>query len=284
MSLRRFVRTPKGLLIIVLSTLIVLAAPAAGVGRVLPVVIASSAAAMLVDAPYLWMGEGAWVFPDGALVTGLIVAMVLSPFEPWYVAAVTSGIGILSKYFFRVRTANVFNPAAFGLVATFYVFHTGQSWWGALSDISPLALGALFAAGVFITDRINKVPGMLAFLGTYYALVTATAFVSDPGRVAELYRAPDLNAALFFAFFMLTDPPTSPAKHGDQLAFGAIAAIVSYGVFETIGSAYFLLAGLLVANAWEARRRVRARARKATRRAAPGDLAGVPVSSATAQR
>ena len=89
---------------------------------------------------------------------------------------------------------------------------------------------------------------MLAFLGVYYLLVTITAFVGDPARVAELYRAPDLHAALYFAFFMVTDPPTSPPKHRDQLVFGAIVAVASYAAFELIGAAYFLLAGLLVAN------------------------------------
>ena len=68
-------------------------------------------------------------------------------------------------------------------------------------------------------------PAVLAFLGVYYLLVTIAAFVGDPARVAELYRAPDLHAALFFAFFMVTDPPTSPPKHRDQIMFGAIVAV-----------------------------------------------------------
>jgi hypothetical protein len=42
--------------------------------------------------------------------------------------------------------------------------------------------------------------------------------------------------------------------------FGVIVAAASYAVFELVGAAYFLLAGLLVANAWEGWRRARARA------------------------
>jgi len=59
---------------------------------------------------------------------------------------------------------------------------------------------------------------------------------------------------------MLTDPPRSPPKARDQLVNGAITAVVSYAVFELIGAVYFLLAGLLAANAWEAWRRWRTRA------------------------
>lgn len=109
----------------------------------------------------------------------------------------------------------------------------------------------LFAAGVYITLRINKAPVVLAFLGAYFLLATAAAYLGNPSAVAELYRAPDLHAALFFAFFMVTDPPTSPPKHPDQLVYGVLTAVVSFAVYRLVGAAYFLLAGLLVANLWE---------------------------------
>jgi len=178
--------------------------------------------------------------------------MILTPHEPWYVAACTSAVAIASKYIFRVRSTNVFNPAALGLVATFYVFHTGQSWWGALPQITPLALIALIAAGAFIADRVNKVPLVLIFLGTYFTLFTLTAFWGNPEKVAEIFRAPDLQAVLYFAFFILTDPPTSPVKYPDQLLCGVMVAVVSFAIFEWVGAAYYLLAGVLVGNVWEA--------------------------------
>jgi Na+-translocating ferredoxin:NAD+ oxidoreductase RnfD subunit len=258
-TLRRFFRTPKGLLILLLAGLALVAAAGSGFRLVAPVVAGGVLGAMLVDAPILRYREGEWVFPDGALLTGLIIAMVLSPMEPWSVAAITGAIGVLSKYVLRVGSANVFNPAALALVATFYWFNTGQSWWGALPEVTPVALVLLFATGIFITDRVNKIPLVRSFLGTYYLLVTSSAFAGDPAKVAALYRAPDLHAALFFAFFMVTDPPTSPPKQRDQLVNGAIVAVASYAVFELIGAAYFLLAGLLVANMFEAARRSRGR-------------------------
>ena len=259
-TLKRFFRAPKGMLILLLAMLAVTAAFGSGFALVAPVVLGGVLGAVIVDAPILRYREGEWIVPDGAILTGLIVAMVLSPMEPWYVAAITSAIAVLSKYLIRVGRANVFNPAALALIATFYWFNTGQSWWGALPEITPLALVLLFATGIFITDRVNKIPLVLSFLGAYYLLVTITAYVGEPAKVAELYRTPDLHAALFFAFFMVTDPPTSPPKPRDQVVNGVITAVVSYAVFELIGAAYFLLAGLLAANAWEAWRRWRTRA------------------------
>ena len=149
----------------------------------------------------------------------------------------------------------MFNPAALGIVVTFYIFDTGQSWWGALPEIAPAALAVLFVTGVFITDRVNKMPLALVFLGVYFLLFTLTSFGSDPGRVAEIFRAPDLHAVLFFAFFILTDPPTSPVKYPDQLICGVLVAVSSYAIFEVLGAAHYLLSGVLVGNVWEAWRR-----------------------------
>jgi len=254
---KRFFRTPKGMLVAILPVLALAAALGSGVKLVTPVVLGGVLGAAIVDAPILRYREGGWLVPDGAILTGLIVAMILSPMQPWWVAAVTSAIGVASKYLMRVGRANVFNPAALALVATFYIFNTGQSWWGALPELPPIALVLLFASGVFISDRVNKLSAVIAFLGVYYLLATIAAFSGNPAKVAELYRAPDLHAALFFAFFMVTDPPTSPPKAREQLWFGAIVAVVSFAAFEFLGAAYWLLAGLLAGNVAEAARRQR---------------------------
>ena len=115
-GLLKFFKTPKGLLVIALSLLIPLAATASGFAVVAPGVAAAAAAAMLVDAPILRYRDKEWSFPSGALLTGLLVAMVLSPFGSWKIAAMTAAIGVLSKYVARGRSANVFNPAALALV------------------------------------------------------------------------------------------------------------------------------------------------------------------------
>jgi Na+-translocating ferredoxin:NAD+ oxidoreductase RnfD subunit len=219
--------------------------------------LAGTTAAMIVDAPILrWRSrKGAWEFPSGALLTGALVAMVLSPAEPWWVAAVTSVMAVVSKYVCRLDTANVFNPAALALVATFYVFNTAQDWWGAMTDASPYAMVVLVATGVFITSRVNKLPMVLAFLGVYYALFSSVAFAADPKTVAEIFRTPDLQMALFFAFFILTDPPTSPTRYPHQVMCGVLVAVVSFAIFEWLGAAWYLLGGVLAGNVWESGRR-----------------------------
>jgi len=256
---KNFFKTPKGLLILILLLLAAISAPGQGLRAVGMGMAAAALAAGAVDVAILRMRKQAWEFPSGAVLTAMIVAMVLRAQEPWYVLALTSVAAVASKYLLRSKAANVFNPAALAIVGSFYVFHTGQSWWGATTELPPMGQLVLLAAGLFITDRVNKMPLVLAFLGTYFLLFTITAYVSDPRWVAEIYRAPDLEAVLFFAFIILTDPPTSPAKYPDQLVCGALVAVVSYAFFEWAGVVYYLLAGALAGNVWEAWRRVNRR-------------------------
>jgi Na+-translocating ferredoxin:NAD+ oxidoreductase RnfD subunit len=254
--IKNFFKTPKGLLLLILVILVAIAAPGQGIRVVAPGLLSAMIAAGLVDAVILRVRKKAWEFPSGAVLTALIVAMVLRAQEPWYVIAITSVAAVLSKYIFRSRSANVFNPAAVAIIGSFYVFHSSQSWWGALPEVTPAAQLVLVATGLFIADRVNKMPLVLAFLGSYFLLFTVTAFVGNPQWVSEVFRSPDLEAALFFAFIILTDPPTSPVRYREQMVCGVIVAVVSYAFFEWGGQVYYLLAGALVGNVWEAWRRV----------------------------
>jgi Na+-translocating ferredoxin:NAD+ oxidoreductase RnfD subunit len=253
----RFFKTPKGLLTILLLVLTLIAAPAEGASAVAFNMGASVLAAGIVDLVILRLRNGGWEYPSGAVLTAMIVAMVIRSQEPWVVPVITSVVAVLSKYLLRTRQANVLNPAAFALVLMFYLMPHGQSWWGALPEVSPPWLRAvLLAGGLYLASRVNKLPLVLSFLGAYFCLFTLTAFVGDTRHVAEIFRSPDIDAVLYFALVILTDPPTSPAKYAGQRIFGIIAAVCSYAVFMLFGVVYFLLAGVLAGNVWEAWRRV----------------------------
>src|SRR4051812_1688897 len=86
-ALRRFFRTPKGLLILILVLLTAMAAPASGARRIWPGLFGAVLTAGLLDVVILRVRHPRWEIPSGAMLTALIVAMVLSPFEPWWVPA-----------------------------------------------------------------------------------------------------------------------------------------------------------------------------------------------------
>ena len=102
-AFKRFFSTPKGLLIIILTALAVLAAPHEGIGRVAPGMLSAVAAAGIVDALIIRWKQKAWEFPDGAVLTAMFIAMVFSSIVPWRQVAITSVVGVVSKYAFRSR-------------------------------------------------------------------------------------------------------------------------------------------------------------------------------------
>jgi Na+-translocating ferredoxin:NAD+ oxidoreductase RnfD subunit len=259
-KLIHFFKTPKGLLTLLLVLLTAIAAPGEGAGVTLRNMGAAVLAAGVVDLIILRLRNGAWEYPGGAVLTAMIVAMVMRAQEPWMVPVIASVVAVLSKYVIRTRQANVFNPAALALVLMFYLVPHGQSWWGALPDVSPLWLRAvLLVGGLYLTSRVNKLPLVLAFLGAYFCLFSATAFLGDARHVAEIFRSPDIDAVLYFTFVILTDPPTSPPRYQGQWVFGIITAVAGYAVFMAFGVSWFLLGGVLVGNIWEAWQRVHRR-------------------------
>lgn len=253
----RFVRTPKGATLLALLSLAAITAPAAGTGRALRILASATLAAVLVDLALGRLRGWGWVVPDGAAISGMITGMVLSPSVSLWAAAGVGALAIGSKHALRIRRGHVFNPAAFALVVAALAGWGGQSWWGATARSQPIILALLVVTGLLVADRVNRFQMVGVFLGTYYGLLTFVAIWVDPRLVAEAYRAPFVNAALFFAFFMLDDPPTSAGPRREQARYGAIVAATSFGLLLGTKMLAFLPAGLLVGNVWVAVRRTR---------------------------
>ncbi len=260
-----FVRAPKGLALIGLLLLAVTAATLKDGSGALGSVLVAAATAVAVDWVMGWVVHDRWSFPDGGLLTGVIVGMLLGAHQPWIIPALTALVAILSKYALRTRWSNVFNPAAFGLVVSALLFHSEQSWWGSLAELSPLWFLALAAVGVYVAAKVNKLPMALTFLGASLLFYTVAAFRGDAAQVAEIFRAPDIQMLVFFATIMLTDPPTSPAQPRHQYLYALVVAAASCAAFLGLNALWFLPGGLLAGNLWESCRRL-ARARWPQRR------------------
>jgi Na+-translocating ferredoxin:NAD+ oxidoreductase RnfD subunit len=198
----------------------------------------------------MWMSLSArrLRFPTSALLSGLIVLFILSSNESWLVVGWASSLATVSKRVLRTRREHILNPAALALLWPPLVFGSGESWWGALGDMSWFWLPVLLLAGILLTERLNKFPIVLTFLATYFTIFSVASTV-NPHGTAEMFREPFLQAALFLAFFMLTDPPTSPNRYLDQFWFGMLAAITACAAqLAGLGQIY-LLVGVLMANA-----------------------------------
>lgn len=247
---RKFIKTPKGYLIVVLVCLMLIGAMHISDARGIINAFVAVVTATIIDAVVGLLQRRKSLFSDGGIVTALIVALVLSTSVSWYVVVITTTISILSKHILKSGRKPFFNPAAFGLLVSIYAFHIGESWWGDLSSLPPLALLLIVVAGYLVTSRVNKFPQVFGFLITYFTLFGIFGAL-HVGIAADAYRNPIINSALFLTFFMMTDPPTSPAKYKQQVAFGVLTALVSGTIYLTIGGLTYLLIGLLVANLWK---------------------------------
>jgi enediyne biosynthesis protein E5 len=246
-SVRRFVRTPKGTLLLVFAVLLGVAGTATGWSLVAPHVLAAVLGATLVEVAIVGLVARRLAWPSSALLSGLIVAFILGPDTAPWVTLFVGGLATATKHLLKTSRGHIFNPAALALLISIPVFATGQSWWGAGGDLAWPFLALVIAGGALIVDRINKFPLVLAFAGTYFGLFTLVS-LADPSAVAEMFRAPFVQAALFLALFMLTDPPTSPGRYLDQVWVGMLAAVTAcVGQLVGAGQAYLLL-GVLVGN------------------------------------
>jgi len=210
-----------------------------------------------------------WWFGDGGAVTGAIIGLVLSSTTPWSITVLTTAVAMASKHILKIGRKPIFNPAAFGLLVAIYVFHTEQSWWGDLADLPQWCIVFLIIVGYFVASRVNKFPQVLTFLGAYFALLLIAGyfhFGSAAFTPGDALRNPIVNSALFLAFFMLTDPPTSPGKYKEQVIFSLIAAVISVGIYLKFGGLAYLLIGLLAANGWKTWKSCRSEPAKLHRR------------------
>lgn len=247
MSLTRWLKTPKGYVFLILSALLLIVAlwtkDLNGIYHALIAVAVSVAADMIASR----IAKRKRTLPDGAAITGLIVAMILSTAASWYIVGAASILAILSKYVLVFNKKAIFNPAAFGLLLSVFLFRTGQSWWGSFGDLPAWTIAFVLIGGYAVTSRVNKFAQVFSFLGTYFILLLGMG-IFHIGDAVDALRPPFINASLFFALFMLTDPPTSPAKDGDQIVFGIVSALVGATVYALYGGLTYLFAGLLAGN------------------------------------
>ncbi|GGH71044.1 hypothetical protein GCM10008014_56050 [Paenibacillus silvae] len=247
MTIKQWIKSPKGYVSISISVCLVIASLAALDMKGIVHGLVAAGTAIIVDMMFGLVNRKKRLMPDGALITGLIVALILSTSTSWKVVAATVILAIVSKYVLVSRKKPIFNPAALGLLLPVLIFGTGESWWGAFGDLPVWMIGLLLAGGYMVTGRVNKFPQVFAFLGTYFTLLLMMGLLHT-GDAGDALRTPFINALLFCGFFMVTDLPTSPAKYKDQLVFGIVAALVGALIYSLFGGLMYLFIGLLCAN------------------------------------
>lgn len=173
--------------------------------------------------------------PRSALISGLSLCLLLR--TSWTALAVVgAALAVSSKFLIRVRGKHVFNPTNFAIVA---LLLTGQAWvspgqWG-----SAAFFGFLLAClGGLVVNRAARSDVTIAFLLAYGGLVFGRSLWLGEPMAIPIHRLQN-GALLIFAFFMISDPRTTPDRRAGRILFALLvalgAAFVQYRLFRTNG-------------------------------------------------
>src|SRR6267143_1409485 len=165
--------------------------------------------------------------PRSALISALSLCLLLRT-GSLGLAVVAAVVAITSKFTLRVRDKHVFNPTNFALVAM--MLATGSVWvspgqWG-----SGLVFGFLLAAaGGLVVNRAARADVTLAFLASWASLLVARSLWLGEPVAIPLHRLEN-GALVLFAFFMISDPKTTPDARAGRLLFATLVALGAYAV------------------------------------------------------
>jgi Na+-transporting NADH:ubiquinone oxidoreductase subunit NqrB len=160
-----------------------------------------------------------------AIVTALSLTLLLRADGLWPLM-LAAAIAIGSKFALRIRGKHLFNPANIGIVAA--ILLTDAAWttpgqWGTAVWLAALIAGA----GFFVTYRASRIDVPLVFLAAYAALLVGRAlWLGDPIAI-PLNRLQN-GALILFAFFMISDPKTTPDGPLARAVFVVLTAIAAF--------------------------------------------------------
>jgi Na+-translocating ferredoxin:NAD+ oxidoreductase RnfD subunit len=170
----------------------------------------------------LWRRPFEW---RSGLITGLSLSLLLRTGDIW-IMALAAVLAIASKFVIQHRGKHLFNPAAFGIV--FVLLATHGAWvspgqWGASIWVAAL----VFLLGGAVLTHAPRLDTAAAFLAAHFALLLARAsWLGDPFTI-PLHQMMT-GSLLVFAFFMITDPRTTPNSRLGRILFAVIVAGLSH--------------------------------------------------------
>ncbi len=182
-----------------------------------------------------------------ALISGLSLCLLLRTNSLW-LAAAGAAAAIGSKFLLRWRGKHLFNPTVFALVGLL-LCADGCAWvspgqWGSVAFFAFLFV----CLGGLVVSRAGRADVALSFLAFYLGLVLARSLWLGEPLAIPLHRMQS-GSVLLFAFFMISDPRTTPDSRPGRILFALLVATgawyVQFRLFRTNG-----LVWSLALNAW----------------------------------
>lgn len=227
MDIGTTLRDPRYYQIAVLGLLVAYGSVALDFGIRWPQALAIVATAQVVQFAGTRMAGLARFDPLSALITSLSLTLLFRT-DVTSLAVLAAILAIGSKFLIRFRGKHVFNPANFAIVSL--MFASDRAWissgqWGS-ATIGALALVCL---GLLVLTRAKRAETTIAFIAAYAALLFGRAlWLGDPLAI-PLHQMTN-GALLVFAFFMISDPKTSPDAPAGRILYGCLVASLAYTI------------------------------------------------------
>ncbi|TDM04942.1 MAG: hypothetical protein C4K60_21185 [Ideonella sp. MAG2] len=194
------------------------------------------AASLLTQAFWLWRcklplrGVGPYL---SAVITAIGISVLVRADSLW-VHPLLAAVACSSKFLIRAGTgeqrSHVFNPAN---LAAFLAFALVPGAWlspGQWGSETLLALW-LVALGAWVTRSVGRLDISLSFLLAWGSLLAARLWWIEtaPALAASLWwHQFSTGSLLLFAFFMISDPMTTPRTRALRVAYAVLVAMAAF--------------------------------------------------------
>jgi Na+-translocating ferredoxin:NAD+ oxidoreductase subunit D len=221
--------------------------------RAVLLILVGVGVAVASEALFQFVFKRKYTFKDGgAIITGLLLALSMSPSAPWYTLAAATFVAIVfGKQVFGGFPKNIFNPALFGRLFLILAFPTALRPWLSPIDMMTAAtpLQVFRESGVMtpilslfignVAGSIGETSALAILIGAAYLIhkkfanwrlpagilltVAVIALLVGQNPFFHLFS----GSLLLASFFMATDPATSPkSNHGRWIFAVCVGAIV----------------------------------------------------------
>lgn len=169
-------------------------------------------------------GFKTWGF--SVLISAASLCLLLKT-NDWTVSLLATFLTVASKYFLKAGNKHIFNPSAFGIIATIVL--TKDAWlspgqWGS----NAVLFFAIITLGTIVVTRVQKLDVSLAFLFTFTGLLYWRQVFMLGWPMDYFIHSISTGSLLLFTFFMISDPRTSPDHPMARILWAVLIAVASF--------------------------------------------------------
>src|SRR5687768_14071194 len=149
-------------------------------------------------------GNNGWqLWGFSSLISAMSLCLLLKTGN-WYTTLLAALLTVSSKYIFRINSRHIFNPSAFGIIATLLL--TNDAWlspaqWGS----NAVVFFTVITLGTIVVTRVQKLDISLAFLLTFIGLLYWRQVYVLGWPMDHFIHSVSTGSLLLFTFFMISE-------------------------------------------------------------------------------